>query len=1258
MQPGRRNFGGNHPQRTNSRSGTVSLGFEALEPRHMLAAVLNPWNLTDVGHVGYASQQMELEGGSDGLSVDLITRQSKGVGSVADDFRFLYQQLAGDGEISARIDGIEGADWFAAAGISIRDSLAPESANISLLAWSAGGTVLSSRNEFGAGSSPLGNNWSPDANYVRLVRQGNMFSGYTSTDGINWSSVGDPLTVAMNSTVYVGLVTSGGLDDTQLGSASFSRIIAPQPTTQQSIGSAPVGLVAKYSTAWATWPSGMPQSGTFRYQWNAPQGWTPESTGADYGSGPITNPSSFRDLYYVTNVDGTYAAFKAEPDPSSLDSLPAESMQFRSDRVRPGAPSGIAVGSSTNGHDRYAIVSYTIPNLDPNIDEGGFFSIEDSFLSKVSGLGDDVEVLVFTSRDPSQPAVRNYARPVVAGTTADRETVSFDGALGYLAEGDTIYIAFGADDSSVGDEAFFDFSIWRSGPIHVAHVDNSTPFVVDDNTLTVTIPVPQSGLYSLHNGTAELFPFLQDDPVELTVQIGSRIVNEQPIILTSGLRRDSLAMNLGYIPKGESISLELTSNVASQLEFVGYDFDLVEYAPRVKPLRAEDLSPTLVINVPAPVFSSPGVQNAIQNTANIQAALTQAFNHTEGALNAGKVAHIKLAAGQTYELDKAGLVLNQQNQYLFNLSSYERLIFDGQGATLLIKNAQVGLFDVSSTGSSVQEKIVFQNFIIDHHQDFLPFTQGVIHSVTLVTPGDTNSVKVKFDVDLSKYASPLDPRFTPVSANGYFYELDERGFATGRMPDGGWSSYVPDSSYSATSIVHEAGDPPNRFTHFITRSPGISVLINGGPGNGWLVRTRTSTNFRFGGADWITLDNVTSWASPGAFMLYWQTGNLSLLNVKHEIKPGSNRYQSSSADSIHGRSRTGLWIENSKFEAAGDDLFNAYAQHFAIESQPNGTTFGLGVFNSSNPSNPGNFGVRDFVVGEQVALWDPVTGTVVARRYITGVNLAAQTITIDQPLTGVNLYNPSLAERNMFLINVDSVSNYFVRDSQFLNSFRFGMIVKGSDFYLLGNEYRGNLEAAIQAVNEPSWPEAFIAERLHIQGNTFADNARGAMARNRYFLSRDPADIVVGTYYNTTGSTAGNFFVSDRPQHHQIKILDNVFEQWRGMAVSVRNSRDVTISGNIFRTSVNDIALRTNLDSTTTLPGGSPIPVGPSLIDDDDTTGRYAAIYLYDVDGLTVKGNIFDHKDTVFGNIDDEDYDVRWDPLSIRHFLLEDIWTD
>jgi hypothetical protein len=51
-----------------------------------------------------------------------------------------------------------------------------------------------------------------------------------------------------------------------------------------------------------------------------------------------------------------------------------------------------------------------------------------------------------------------------------------------------------------------------------------------------------------------------------------------------------------------------------------------------------------------------------------------------------------------------------------------------------------------------------------------------------------------------------------------------------------------------------------------------------------------------------------------------------------------------------------------------------------------------------------------------------------------------------------------------------------------------------------------------------------------------------------------------------------------------------------------------------------------------------------------------AGVNLYNLEDETVRDHHFESKDAVLGNNDD-DFDVRWDPLSIRHFLLDDMWT-
>ena len=52
---------------------------------------------------------------------------------------------------------------------------------------------------------------SPAPGWVRLTRQGNLISGFVSTDGQTWTAVGTT-TVSMTSAVYVGIAVTAGTD--------------------------------------------------------------------------------------------------------------------------------------------------------------------------------------------------------------------------------------------------------------------------------------------------------------------------------------------------------------------------------------------------------------------------------------------------------------------------------------------------------------------------------------------------------------------------------------------------------------------------------------------------------------------------------------------------------------------------------------------------------------------------------------------------------------------------------------------------------------------------------------------------------------------------------------------------------------------------------------------------------------------------------------------------------------------------------------
>src|SRR6266404_835968 len=74
-----------------------------------------------------------------------ITGAGIDIGGNADAFEFIYQTLTGDGQIVARVAGFQSADPAAKGGIMIRETLAPNALNASMLTTPGNGTFFESR---------------------------------------------------------------------------------------------------------------------------------------------------------------------------------------------------------------------------------------------------------------------------------------------------------------------------------------------------------------------------------------------------------------------------------------------------------------------------------------------------------------------------------------------------------------------------------------------------------------------------------------------------------------------------------------------------------------------------------------------------------------------------------------------------------------------------------------------------------------------------------------------------------------------------------------------------------------------------------------------------------------------------------------------------------------------------------------------------------------------------------------------------------
>ena len=158
-----------------------------------------------------------------------VTGGGPDIAGTSDQFEFVYQPITGDTQIVAWVANLQAADGWSKAGVMIRGGLTASAPHASLFATGANGWTFQRRladagiSYSSAGSAGAVPGW------VRVVREGNLFSAYQSQDGSQWVLVGTD-TIVMPATVFVGLaVTSHTTAAT--ATATFSNVTAGASTT-------------------------------------------------------------------------------------------------------------------------------------------------------------------------------------------------------------------------------------------------------------------------------------------------------------------------------------------------------------------------------------------------------------------------------------------------------------------------------------------------------------------------------------------------------------------------------------------------------------------------------------------------------------------------------------------------------------------------------------------------------------------------------------------------------------------------------------------------------------------------------------------------------------------------------------------------------------------------------------------------------------------------------------------------------------------
>jgi ABC-type transport system involved in multi-copper enzyme maturation permease subunit len=176
-----------------------------------------------------------------GLPVELACTSPIGPGgqAVQDEFYFLHRSLTGNGSLTVRLTSLTGSELqpWSKAGIMIKSSVKPGAAYAAMMATSSHGIRF--QYDF------TGDIAGPSAGvpgWLRLVRAGDVITGYASSSGVSWTKAGAATLTGLPATVQVGMFATSPMaaqnqqaSGAPVATGTFAQVSLPGPWTGTSV---------------------------------------------------------------------------------------------------------------------------------------------------------------------------------------------------------------------------------------------------------------------------------------------------------------------------------------------------------------------------------------------------------------------------------------------------------------------------------------------------------------------------------------------------------------------------------------------------------------------------------------------------------------------------------------------------------------------------------------------------------------------------------------------------------------------------------------------------------------------------------------------------------------------------------------------------------------------------------------------------------------------------------------------------------------
>ena len=185
------------------------------------------WQSADIGDTSPAGSFAKLAGDTYSITAD-----GDDIWNQADAFRYAYQPLSGDCQLTLRVTDISGpsTNEWRKAGVMIRETLSDDSPHAFMTATAGGGGGAAFQWRPAAGedshSSHTQTGITPPV-CLKIVRIGDTFRGYLLQNG-KWVREGEPVIIPMGESVYIGMAVTSHSDG-QLATATFDRACPDAP---------------------------------------------------------------------------------------------------------------------------------------------------------------------------------------------------------------------------------------------------------------------------------------------------------------------------------------------------------------------------------------------------------------------------------------------------------------------------------------------------------------------------------------------------------------------------------------------------------------------------------------------------------------------------------------------------------------------------------------------------------------------------------------------------------------------------------------------------------------------------------------------------------------------------------------------------------------------------------------------------------------------------------------------------------------------